>query len=133
MVVVDKAIASWVMDGIGTSNDSMTAIGDVKDGVLIAGFAFENWNSNNLWGHSRIDASPGKQFWIETADYIFNQCGVKRFSATVEASNKEAIKLNLHIGFEIDAVLKDAGKTGDLLVMVLWRDKCRFLKWGKSK
>ena len=132
MVVVDKTIASWVMDGIGTSNDNMTAIGDVKDGVLIAAFCFENWNENNLWGHSRIDASPRKQFWIANANYIFNQCGVKRFSATVEATNKKAIDLNHHIGFKTEAILKDAGKTGDLLVMVLWKENCRFLKWGKK-
>lgn len=132
MVVIDKDIAKWVMAKIGTPNDSMTAIGDVKDGVLIAGIAYENWNKNCIWGHQRIDSPPSKQFWINNADYIFNQCGCKRFSATVEASNKEAIRLNLHIGFEIEATLKDAGKEGDLLVMTLWRDKCRFLNWVKK-
>lgn len=132
MVIIDKEIAKWVMEPIGSYSESMTAIGDFKDGVLIAGFCFENWNVNNLWGHSRIDKSPSKRFWITAADYIFNQCGCKRFSATVEASNKEAINLNLHIGFEIEAKLKDAGKTGDLLVMVLWRDKCKFLGWKQN-
>jgi RimJ/RimL family protein N-acetyltransferase len=134
MVIIDKEIAKWVMAKIGTPNDSMTAIGYLNsNNELIAGVAFENWNENNLFGHQRIDSPPSRQFWINVADYIFNQCGCKRFTATVEATNEKAIKLNLHIGFEIEATLKDAGRTGDLLVMTLWKDKCRFLNWVKHE
>ena len=133
MVVIDKAIAVWVMDGIGQHTNRMTAIGDFnKKGELIAGIAYENFNKNCIWGHQRIDAPPSKQFWINNADYIFNQCGCKKFSAAVEADNKKAIDLNLHIGFVIEATLKDSGKNGDLLIMTLWRNKCRFLGWIKK-
>jgi RimJ/RimL family protein N-acetyltransferase len=131
MVVIDKEIAKWVMEKTGYYSERMTAIGDYKDGVLIAGIAYENYNKNCIWGHQRIDSPPSRQFWINNADYIFNQCGCKKFSAAVEANNEEAIRLNLHIGFEVEATLKDSGKNGDLLIMTLWRDKCRFLKWIK--
>jgi RimJ/RimL family protein N-acetyltransferase len=132
MVVIDKDIAKWVMDKVGHWNNSMTAIGDYKDDVLIAGIAYENYNRNCIWGHQRIDAPPSRYFWIQNAHYIFIQCGCKKFCAAVEADNEKAIKLNLHIGFEIEATLKDSGKNGDLLIMTLWRDKCRFLKWKKK-
>lgn len=134
MLSNDPAISYWVMQGIEHGNyvEGMTAIGEIKKGKLIAGIAFEMQNKNNFWGHMRIDSSPSRSFWAITADFIFNQAGCKRFTATVEADNTKAIQLNKHIGFEIEATLKDCGNNGDLLIMTLWRDNCRFLKWVKK-
>ena len=131
MVVIYPEIAQWVMEPIGRWTPEMTAIGDWKDGKLIAGVAFESQNANCMWGHQRIDSPPCKQFWINVADFIFNQAGCKRFSALVEVQNEKAINLNKRIGFEIEATLKLAGKNGDLHIMTLWRENCRFLKWIK--
>ena len=132
MVVIDKSIAMWVMDGIGRWSPEMTAIGDIKDDKLIAGIAFESQTKNTLWGHQRIDSPPSKQFWINAADFIFNQAGCIRFSATVDASNEKAIRLNKHIGFVVEATLRDAGNNGDVLIMTLFKENCRFLKWVRK-
>jgi hypothetical protein len=132
MVVIDREIAIWVMAKVGRYLPEMTAIGDVKDGKLIAGIAFESQTKNTLWGHQRIDAPPCKQFWINVADFIFNQAGCKRFSAMVDANNEKAIRLNKHIGFVIEATLKDAGNNGDVLIMTLWKEDCKFLRWIKK-
>jgi RimJ/RimL family protein N-acetyltransferase len=138
MVFIHPDIAVWVMDGIdgGKWLPQMTAIGDIKDGKLIAGVAFEAQNKNCMIGHLRIDGPPCKAFWINTADFIFNQCnqgaGVKKFSAIVDVHNEKAIKLNLKIGFVIEATLKDAGEHGDLHVMTLWKENCKMLNWGRK-
>ena len=132
MIVFYKEISNWVMDSIGKSNDNMTAIGEVRDGMIIAGVAFESYNGSNMIGHQRIISPPSRKFWINVADYIFNQAGCKRFTAMVHANNEKAIKLNLHIGFVIEATLKDAGPNCDLLVMTLWRENCKILKWIKK-
>lgn len=132
MVIIDKDIAIWVMAKVGRYLPEMTAIGDIKDGVLIAGIAFETQNKNCMTGHQRIDAPPSKQFWINSADFIFNQAGCKKFSALVEVQNEKAIKLNKHIGFVIEATLKDHGTNGDLLVMSLFKENCKFLRWIKQ-
>lgn len=131
MVLIHEDIALWVMDGIegGRWLQGMTAIGDVKDGKLIAGVAFESQNKNNLWGHMRCDGAPSRNFWINVADFIFNQTGCQRFSATVEAQNTKAIKLNLKIGFVIEATLTNAGEHGDIHIMTLWKDSCKMLNW----
>jgi hypothetical protein len=134
MVFIHKDVATWVMDGIegGRWSPSMTAIGDIKDGKLIAGVAFESQNKNCMWGHMRCDASPSRVFWANVADFIFNQAGCKRFSATVDVKNEKAIKLNLKIGFVIEATLKDAGEHGDIHIMTLWKENCKMLNWGKK-
>jgi RimJ/RimL family protein N-acetyltransferase len=132
MLTNDKEVALWVMQPIGRWNASMTAIGEIKDGKLIAGIAFESQNKQAMWGHQRIDSPPSKQFWMTAADFIYNQAGCKRFSAVVDVNNEKAIALNKHIGFVIEATLKDAGDTGDVHIMTLWREHCRFLNWIKK-
>lgn len=132
MVVIGEHVARWTMEKIGSFTEGMKAIGWEKDGVLIAGTSFENWNGSNMFGHQRIDAPPPREYWFQVANYIFNQIGVKRFTATVEADNLKAIKLNKHIGFVVEATLKDAGRNGDLLIMTLWPENCRMLNWNKG-
>ena len=133
MVYIHENIAKWVMNGIdgGRYIEGMKAIGDIKNDEIIAGVAFESQNKNAMWGHQYIIKPPSKAFWINVADYIFNQCGCKRFSAIVEENNTKAIRLNQHIGFVIEATLKDAGNNGNLLVMTLWRDNCKILRWKR--
>ena len=131
MVVIGEHVARWTMQKIGSFTEGMTAVGWERDGELIAGTAFENFNGNNMFGHQRIDSPPPREYWFAVANYIFNQCGCKRFTATVEADNHRAIKLNKHIGFVIEATLKDAGRNGDLLIMTLWPENCRPLNWSK--
>ena len=120
------------MSKIGSYTENMTGVGWEVNGELVAGTAFENFNSNNMFGHQRIDSSPPRFYWFALAHYIFIQCKVKRFTATVEANNAKAIRLNKHIGFVIEATLKDAGREGDLLVMTLWKENCRMLDWGSK-
>ncbi len=133
MIVQGEPVARWVMQPIGAYTERMVGIGYERGGILKAGVAFENFNGNNMFGHQRIDAPPSREFWIAIADYIFNFCGCKRFTATVESDNIKAIELNKHIGFEIEATLKIAGRNGDLIIMVLWPEKCRPLHWKRRE
>ena len=39
----------------------------------------------------------------------------------VEADNTKALHLDIHIGFRIEAIMKNAGSSGqDMLILVLW-------------
>lgn len=131
MIVIGEHVARWTMEKIGSYTEGMQAIGWEIDGVIVAGTAFENWNGSNMFGHQRIDAPPAREYWFQVANYIFNQIKVKRFTACVESDNHRAIKLNKHIGFVIEATLKDAGRNGDLLIMTLWPENCRPLNWSR--
>lgn len=132
MIVIGEHVARWVMAKVGSYTEGMTAIGWERDGVIVAGTSFESFNQNNGFGHQRIDSPATREYWFAVADYIFRQCKLKRFTALVEIDNEKAIKLNKRIGFEVEATLKQAGKNGDLLVMVLWADKCRMRDWNRK-
>ena len=130
MIVIGDHVAHWVMEKVGSYSEGMKAIGWEKDGVLVAGAVFENWNGSNMFAHQRCD-SPPREYWFQVVNYIFNQIKVKRCTACVESDNHKAIKLNKHIGFVIEATLKDAGRNGDLLIMTLWPENCRPLNWSR--
>lgn len=132
MVVIHPDVAKWVMKPIGRVIPGMQGIGEWKDDQLIAGIAFETQNKNCMTGHQRITQPPSKQFWMTVADYIFNQCHCKKFSAVVDVSNEKAIDLNKHIGFVIEATLQNHSDNGDVHIMTLWKENCRMLNWGKK-
>lgn len=60
-------------------------------------------------------------------DYPFNQLGVKKIFGQVPASNAQAIKVNLHMGFVPEKVIKDVYPDGDMLLVAMYREQCRFL------
>lgn len=131
MIVQGPEVAEWVMEKAGgMAHNGMTALGYVKDGKLVAGFAFEGFMGKSMTAHQRQDSSATRGFWKAVAEYVFVTCKCERVTGPVPASNEKAVRLNKKIGFEVEAVLKKAGPEGcDMLLMVLWKDKCRMLNW----
>ena len=133
-----QEVALWVYEKTGGFlNDATQGIGWISDGVFTNGFAFEWFNKYNMLVHQRHDKPAVRGLWAACADYCFNDLGLPRITGTVAASNALALRLNERIGFEREAVLRIAAHDGsDLIVIVLWREKCRMLNWridGKQK
>ena len=109
--------------------ENATCIGQEKDGSLVAVIGYcgfrdkscqmhvgsigENWISKNL-------------LWA-AFDYPFNKLGVKVILATVASTNKEALKLDRHLGFVDKAYIEDAHEDGDLVILAMRRENCRWL------
>jgi RimJ/RimL family protein N-acetyltransferase len=121
-VARQMGLESW-LDGWG--------IGLEEDGELIAGVTFDNFNGASICMH--VAAAEGKR-WM-TREYLwfcfhypFEQLGVKRITGLVPASNTVAQRFDEHLGFKLEARLKDAAPDGDLLVYAMFKDDCRFLR-----
>lgn len=130
-LVFGNHVVDWVArnmnrgEGYGLSQ----GIGWERNGELIAGVVYNEYNRVNINMHV---AAKGKHWlnrtFLWTAfDYPFNQCGVKRITAFIEDENEEAIRFDEHLGFEYETRMKGAYANGDLLIYVLWKDKCRWL------
>ena len=102
-----------------------------EDGQIIAGIVYDNWNPANVCMH--VAARPGVN-WVSRAllrlvfGYAFEGLGCKRVTGIVPASNKAARRFDEHLGFKLEARLKDAAVDGDMLLYVMHRRDCRFLK-----
>lgn len=120
-----------LLPGLARSDD-MQAIGLRRAGQLVAGVAYEGHNGRNVWMH--VAAVPGghwmtRDFLRAVFGYPFLVCGVDRVSGYVNASNAAARRLDEHLGFRVEATLAGAAPDGgDVLVYVMRRQDCRFIK-----
>ena len=131
MLVTGLGVAEWVFQRVGgVSNAHAQGIGWQKDGEIVAGVAYEGFSGSNIFVHQCVEGRVSRNFWWAVTDYPFNQLGCKRITGLVDSINSKALALNKHIGFQVEATLEKAGKhDSDLVVMVLWKEDCRFLRW----
>lgn len=112
--------------------DGSTAIGLRRDGHLVAGVVYEDYNGPNIWMH--VAAVPGAR-WM-TRDYLkavfaypFLVCNVKQLWGYVAETNVAARRFDEHLGFREHARLRGAAPDGkDLIVYLMRREWCRFIK-----
>lgn len=133
MIVIGQEVVDWVASRTGEfgSYGAAVGIGWEKDGSLIAGVVYNDFNGVNMQMHV---ASDGTGKWMTREylrvcfDYPFNQAKVKRITGLVGEGNLEARKFDEHLGFVRETTLRGAHPTGDLIVYVMWKDKCRWLR-----
>ena len=136
LVLYDKErVADWVAGrvGQGCTWEGYNAFGVESDGNLIAGVVVHQINGANAFCHIAVDKPTKAMFKLfeVIADYSFRQLGLKRLTGLVPSNEPHIVKFDVKLGFEIEAVLKDAAVDADLVVLVLWADKCRWLQKGK--
>lgn len=108
------------------------AIGWEKNGQIIAGVVYDYYTGTNICMH--IAALPGRRWLTRTFlfyvfHYPFVQLGVKRLTGIIPESNRESVRFaqGLH-GSKLEARLKNAHPDGDMLIFVMFKDDCKYLK-----
>jgi RimJ/RimL family protein N-acetyltransferase len=132
VIVFDaERIGPWVCARAGGTwvKGRGTAIGRERNGELIAGVLYEDWNGANVVCHI---AGVGnwlnrKYLWI-IFDYPFRQLKVKRITTTVAQSNVVSQRFTQHLGFTLETRLKDAHPSGDLFIYRMMAAECRWLE-----
>lgn len=64
-------------------------------------------------------------------EYPFCQLGVKKVLAAVNSENHAALTFDLRLGFQVEAVIKDAYERGDMYILSMTQDQCRWIR-GKT-
>ena len=124
-------IGAWVAKKIGFDwfEGRATAIGRIKNGEIVAGVVYEDYNGANVMCHIAGSGNwASREFLSIIFDYPFNQLQCKRITAVVVQSNEKSRRLVEHLGFEVEANLRDAHPDGDLIVYRMTADKCRWTK-----
>ena len=104
----------------------LQGIGLERDGELIGGTVYESFNGVNILMHCA--GTPGtnwmtRTFLIACFRYPFVQLGCSRVTAFVEAKNTAACKLDEHLGFKLEATMKNAASDGgDVLIYAMRRE-----------
>lgn len=67
------------------------------------------------------------QLLWETMHYPFEVRGCEVMFGYIPSFNKASLKFALNIGFRLVSVIEDVFNDGDLLVLALYKEECRFL------
>jgi len=139
MLCFDKElIGPWIakrVNGVFTpENSSCIGLLD-KDGNVIAGVWYESYTKTSIMTHIAIDGTMSKEFLAVIFDYPFVQLGVNKIIGLTNSSNENAIRFNHKLGFVEEARIKDAFPDGDMVFLIMTKDKCRFIgeRYGKRR
>lgn len=106
-----------------------TFIGQEIDGEVKAVVAFDNILDKSCQMHTAaiVPNWISKDLLWACFDYPFNILKVKVILASVASTNTEALKLDRHLGFLDKACIEDAHIDGDLIILAMRRENCRWL------
>ncbi len=108
---------------------SSTYLGSVKNGQIVAVAAYDNFNGASV---QMTIAGEGRK-WMDRPflwamfDYPFNQLGVKKIIAQVSQRNLRSLNFALHLGAKREATIKDACPDGDMHLLTMTAENCKFL------
>jgi L-amino acid N-acyltransferase YncA len=133
IVVGGDALCRWVAQRTGGQyfDGSGTSLGWAVDGDIVAGVMYDNFTGRAVQMHVASDGSRQwmrREFLKTVFDYPFNQLKVNKVIGIVDSTNTDALRFDHHLGFVTEAIIKDAGKHGDLHILSMTRQQCRFLK-----
>jgi len=74
-----------------------------------------------------------RDFLFAIFHYPFVVCGANQIICEVSAANVRMIKLLTHAGFNTTYILPDAHPDGALLLFVMRKHECRFLRTNHGK
>jgi hypothetical protein len=122
-------IGQWVADKLGTvySPNSSAAIGLVKDGNVVAGVIYENWNRRSVVTHIAIEGRLTRSFLYAIFHHPFVTCGVNKIISAVNDTNTKSVLMVENMGFIAEGRLKDCSPDGDIILYTMQKSNCRFL------
>lgn len=135
LVFNDKArVGAWVASRVDQQSDwgaSFYAMGAEREGELVSGIVMSDYNGSNALVHIAVDKS-GKDLialFQAFARYAFLQLQLNRLTGLVPSNRPDVLKFDLKIGFEQEFLMPKAARGGhDMHILVMWHDKCPWLK-----
>lgn len=131
MIVIGKHVVKWVASKTAEYGDFGTdvGIGWERNSELVGGVAYANWNGVNVEAHVASDGTKrwlNRQYLWTIFDYPFVQLNCKRITICIGEGNKDSRRFAEHLGFELEAELKDAHPSGHLLIYRMFKEDCRW-------
>lgn len=133
----DHDVMMWVADRVPGFQPSTgaKALGVVRDGKIIAGVVYDQWNGVHVLASIAAD-TPGwasKSSLFHLFSYPFETLGCEAISVLVPSSNLQSLNLATKLGFEPEAIVTFAAHDGSsLIVMKMFREKCRWIGHGQK-
>lgn len=131
-IVIGQQVVEWVAKKTNEHGNYGAAVGiGVEDGEIVAGVVLNQYNGASMCIHV---ASDGSKRWLTKEllwfvfHYAFEQARVKVLIGLIGSKNTASHRFNLHLGFVEEHRIPDAHPDGELLIHILRKENCRWLK-----
>lgn len=123
-------VGYWVAEQLGRGYfaERCQAIGLRKDGVIVAGAIYENYNGRSIMAHIAFQGRLTPSFIAAIFDYAYNVCGVEKVISVIEDTNTKSIHVCENMGFSEEARIRDSHLGGDQIIYTLKKADCRFIR-----
>lgn len=133
LIAVGLGVVEWVAKQTSEFGNFGTdiGIGWLRNGQIIAGVAYANWNGVNVECHIASDRSRRwmtRRYLWTIFHYPFRQLGAKRITVCVGEGNRDSRRFVEHLGFSLEAKLSKAHRTGDLMIYRMFENECRWIR-----
>ena len=129
-------IGRWVAAQMDSqfSENTASAIGLVRDGKIVAGVIYENWNGKSVVCHLAIAGKANRSFLRVVCGYAFEALKVEKVIGPISSANVKSIKAAKTFGFSEEARITNAAPNGDIILFTMTAKQCRFFgeKHGKE-
>lgn len=124
----DHRFVYWAEEIIGIEfRSDYTSIGlEDEQGNIRAAVVFDTFSKCDVCMHVASDGTRAwlnREYIVRCFSYPFLQCGMRRVTGLVPAKNEQALKFDLHLGFEIEGRMKDAMPDDDIVLLGMTRDR----------
>ena len=132
MIVCDRQdeLGEWLCKRTGGQyvKGAEVYIGLETAGSIVAVAAYSDFNGASCRVHLGIEGKITPEFLWYGFYYPFETLKVKKLIGLVASTNKKALALDKHFGYVEEAVIKDAVPDGDLHILTMTKEQCRFLE-----
>ena len=127
-----ERLVGWAQHVIGcTFFPDAQAIGWGNDDEIRAACIYDRWTVRDVHIHVASDETGHfgtRQFLAAAFHFPFVVADRHRITGLVPASNDRARRLNAHLGFKPEGVMRGAGDDGeDIIILGMLRSECRFI------
>lgn len=131
MIVCDRqeVLGRWLCERTGGAYlaGESTYIGLETDGKIVAVAGYDDYNGASVRAHLAIDGKLTPEFIWYGFYYPFEELKVNKIIGLVASTNHKALRLDKHFGYIEEAIIKDAVPYGDLHILTMTKDQCRYL------
>ena len=135
-ITSDHSAGFWTakkVDG-GYFQERSQSIGLKKNGEFVAGVIYENWHGKSITCHIAVTGRMTPAYLFAIFDYPFIVCNVGKIIVPVSSANITSIRFVEKMGFQEEARIKDAMADGDMVILTMPKERCKYLenRYGKK-
>ena len=125
-----ERIGLWFAEVMGNNYPvkEMVYIATESNGKITCATGYNCYLGASIHMHVALKGRFTKEARWYAFHYPFIELGVNKIIAPIDEKNIKSLNIAKHFGFVTEAIIKDASPNGDLHLLTMTKEQCRYLK-----